>query len=112
MHQIQVPETVQHFLFVFSNYSSNQIFHYTRCNTPKRVTSWWGPCPRHCAGTTQLLLKKCRSGGEQQAKLCPILPARDLYLRPPAPEMNALPLDQMAGRNFLKKCCDKIRPEF
>ena len=27
---------------------SHQIFHYTRCITPKRVTSWWGPFPRHC----------------------------------------------------------------
>ena len=26
----------------------NQIFHYTRCITPKRVTSWRG-FPRHCA---------------------------------------------------------------
>ena len=23
------------------------MFHYTRCNTPKRVTSWRGPSPRH-----------------------------------------------------------------
>ena len=23
-------------------YKSNQIFHYTRCNTPERVTSWRG----------------------------------------------------------------------
>ena len=34
---------------------SNQIFHYTRCNTPKRVTSWRGPSPPHCARATQLL---------------------------------------------------------
>ena len=33
----------------------NQIFHYTRCNTPKRVTSWRGPSPRHCPRATQLL---------------------------------------------------------
>ena len=26
----------------------NQIFYYTRCFTPKRVTSWRGPYPRHC----------------------------------------------------------------
>ena len=47
----------------------NQIFHYTRCNTPKRVTSWRGPSPRHCAWVTQLLSKKCRSGGEPLATL-------------------------------------------
>ena len=31
------------------------------------------------------------------ATLCPIWPARDLNLKPPAPETNALPLDQLAG---------------
>ena len=45
-------------------YKSNQIFYYTRCNTPERVTSWRGPSPPHCARTTQLLSKMCRSGGE------------------------------------------------
>ena len=49
---------------------SNQIYHYTRCNTPKRVTSLRGPSRRHCAGATQLLSKKCRSGGELLATLC------------------------------------------
>ena len=85
---------------------SNQIFHYTRCNTPKRVTSWRGPSPRHCAQATQLLSKKCRSGGEPLATLCPIWPAQDLNLRPPSPETNALPLDQLAGlseNNYCKK---------
>ena len=52
--------------------TSNQIFHYTRCTTPKRVTSLRGPSPRHCARATQLLSKKCRSGGEPLATLCPI----------------------------------------
>ena len=45
-------------------YKSNQIFYYTRCNTSERVTSWRGPSPPHCARTTQLLSKMCRSGGE------------------------------------------------
>ena len=75
----------------------NQIFHYTRCNTPKRVTSWRGPSPRHCSWATQLLSKKRRSGGNPLTTRCPISPARDLNLRPPAPETNALPLDQLAG---------------
>ena len=35
------------------------------------------------------------------AILCPIWPARDLNLRSPAPETNALPLDQLAGADFL-----------
>ena len=30
----------------------------------KRVASWQGPSPRHCARTKQLLSKKCSSGGE------------------------------------------------
>ena len=29
--------------------------------------------------------------------LCPIWLARDMNLRPPAPETNALPIDQLAG---------------
>ena len=66
-----------------------------------RVTSWRGPSPRHCTGATQLLSKKCRSGGELLATLCSIWPARDLNLRPPAPETNALLLDQVAG---IKPC--------
>ena len=49
--------------------NQNQIFYYTRCNTPKRVTSWRGPSPRHCARATQLLSKKCRSSGEPLATL-------------------------------------------
>ena len=48
---------------------SNQIFYYTRCNTPKRVTSLRGPSQRHSARATQLLLKKCSSGGKQLAAL-------------------------------------------
>ena len=46
---------------------SLSLFHYTRCNTPERVTSWRGPSPRHCARATQLLSKKCRNGGEPLA---------------------------------------------
>ena len=36
------------------SFFTNQIFHYTRCNTLKRVTSLRGPSPRHCARVTQL----------------------------------------------------------
>ena len=63
--------------FILWIYIKYQIFHYTRCNTPKRVTSWRGPFPRHCARATQLLSKKCRSGGEPLATLCLIRPALD-----------------------------------
>ena len=34
---------------IFKAILSNQIFYYTRCTTPKRVTSLWGPSPSHCA---------------------------------------------------------------
>ena len=84
----------------------NQIFHNIRWITRKRVTSWRGnsaSSPRHCARATQLLSKKCRSDGEPLATLCPIWPARDLNLRPPAPETNALPLDQLAGARIVFK---------
>ena len=83
-------------MFNFVQINQNQIFHYTRCNTPKRATSSRGPSPSHCARATQLLSKKCLNGGEPLATLCPIWPARRLNLRLPAPETNALPLDQLA----------------
>ena len=79
----------------------NQIFHYTRCITPKRVTSLRGPSPRYCARATLLLSKKCRSGGKPLATLCQILLARDLNPRPPGPRTNALPLDH--GKVNLEK---------
>ena len=69
---------------------------YTCSNMLKRVTRWCGPSPRHCARAKQFLSKKCRSDGEPVATLRSIWPARDLNLRPPAPETNALPLDQQA----------------
>ena len=54
----------------FSWIPTNQIFHYTRCIMPKRVMSLRGPSPRQWARTAQLVLKKCRSGGEPLATLC------------------------------------------
>ena len=53
-------------------FKSGQIFYCTHCITPKRVTRFRRPSPRHCARETQLILKKSRSGGEPSAKLCPI----------------------------------------
>ena len=46
---------------------SNQIFHYTHCITPKRVTSLQGPlrlCPLRVMAT-QLPSKKCRNSGQR-----------------------------------------------
>ena len=75
---------------------SNQIFH-TRSIMPKRVTSLRGPFPRRCFRAKQLFSNKCRTGDKPLITLCPIWPARDLNLRPFAPETNAFPLDQLAG---------------
>ena len=60
-----------------------------------------GPFPRQCVRATQLLLKQFRSGGEQLATLCSIWMACDLNLRPPAPEANALPQNQLAGFSYI-----------
>ena len=48
-----------------------------------------------CLRETQLLSKKCRSGGESLTTLCQVSLALHLKLTPPAPEMIALPLDQL-----------------
>ena len=58
--------------------------------TLKRVTSLR-------VSLTQLFWKKCCSGDEPLATLCPIWPIRDLNLRPAARKTNALPLDQLTG---------------
>ena len=42
--------------------SSNQILHYTRCITPKRVTSFPSPSPRHCSRETQPHLRVIAPG--------------------------------------------------
>ena len=57
---------------IYSIYIRIKSFHFTRCIMPKRVTSLWGPSLRHCARATRFILKKCLSGGEPLATLCPI----------------------------------------
>ena len=79
---------------------SKQIFHYFCWITPKHVTSLRDPSLHCCARAAQLHSKKCRSGGEPLAKVCPIWLARDSNLSSPAPEVNALPLDQLAGHFY------------
>ena len=65
---------------------------------PKRVTSLQGPSRRHYVRATQLLSKKyCNS-----FELLGTLPYRDLNLRSSAPGMNALLLNQVAGKNITK----------
>ena len=65
--------------------------------TPKHVTSWRGPYPSHCAWATQLLSKKCRSGGEPLPTLCQL--DRPQISRS---KTNALPFDQLASWKELK----------
>ena len=55
---------------IYAHNKSNQILHCIRCITWKRITSWRGLSPRHCARATQFLSKKCLSGGELMATLC------------------------------------------
>ena len=64
-----------------NDFNSQSNLSYTRCAAAKRVTSLQSLSPRHCARATQLLSKKCRSGGEQLAAVCQIWPARDLNLQ-------------------------------
>ena len=79
----------------------NQIFRYRRRFTSIRKTTIRDPSPRHCALATQLLSRKCCSGGEALPTLCQIWPTRDLNLTLPAPETNALSLYQLCGRVLL-----------
>ena len=66
---------------------------------PKRVTSWRGPSPRHCARAALFVWEKCGSDGKPLATLCLISPARDLNLGPPAPEINPLPHDKQIDQS-------------
>ena len=81
-----------------SNLSLYSLYYAEKCNK-----FCWAPSPHHCARATQLLSKKCRSGGEPSVTLCPIWSARDLNLRPSAPEMNALPPTYQY--NWIKNFC-------
>ena len=85
--------TVQFFIFYgestrCSNYKSNlslySLYYAEACNQFAGLISA-ALRPR----SIELLSKKCCSGGEPLATLCPIRPARDLNLRSSAPEMNA-----------------------
>ena len=74
--------------------ASNQIFHYFRHTVLRRgCNQLVGPSSNSCGGATQLLSKKCRSGSDPLATLCPIWPTWDLNLRPPFAKTNALQLD-------------------
>ena len=81
---------------------SNQIFNGTRCIMLKRVTSLQGHL--RIIGPGQHSFSRRNVAAEASlATLCPIWPARDLNLWPPALEMNELPLDQLPGSNDVFK---------
>ena len=65
---------------------------------PEHVTSLEGPSPRHCTRKQHTCFRKnVKARWRAVATLCSIWAARDLNLRPLAPETNALPLDQQVG---------------
>ena len=68
----QILATRLSIVYSQKNFKSNSKFCYIICITPKRVTNWRGPSPRHCAQAAQLLSKKCCSGGKPFATLCSI----------------------------------------
>ena len=73
---------------MFVGTQSNQIFHYSRSITLKRVASYVDQSPRYCAQATKLLSKKCPSRGDPLANMC--LVKVDSNFRLPSPEKNAL----------------------
>ena len=87
-----------------SNLSLYLQYYPKACNTARLR----GLCSRHCARKTQLLSKTCRSGGEPLAILCPMRLARDLNFRPPTPETNALPLDELVDK-WKKSSCKSLK---
>ena len=58
-------------------------------------------CLRHCLRATHLLSKKCRSGGEPLARLCPIRPAQELILKPPTSERKRVTASPIGRGQFL-----------
>ena len=85
------------------NERSNQIFHYSRCIKPKRVTSLRGQSSLHCARVTQLLSKKFCSGGELVATLCPIDRSTNYLLQSAAEEVS-----DPNSKSFLENNCTSV----
>ena len=87
----------------WNNWLVYQIFYCTRWTTRRTV---YRVC--YFAGPISTLLRTGHGASFEEmlqrwrplATLCPILPARDLNLRPPAPKTNALPADRVASWSF------------
>ena len=80
----------------------NLIYRYTRCITPKGATSWRAYLRVIApAGNTAPfeMSQRWRAVGKAVSDLT--CPSVRFDLRPPAPETNALPLDQLAGLLWL-----------
>ena len=75
---------INNLVIVKSNLSLDSLFYAEACN------KFAGPISASLRPGNTLLLKKFCCGGKSLAALCPIWPARDLNLRPLAPETNAL----------------------
>ena len=73
------------------------MFPYTRCTTPKLVTSLRGPSVRHSARATQLLSKKCRNSGESLTNTVSDLTRPKFEPETSLSRDEALPLYQLAG---------------
>ena len=76
---------------------SNQIVHYTRCITPKRITSLRAHLRVIAPGQNSSFRKNVAA----VATLCSIWPAWDLNLRTPAPGANTSPLDRLDSEENL-----------
>ena len=88
-----------------------QFLFYTRCTVLRQSVQRVGTAHVHviAAWATQLLLKKCRNGGEPLATVCPISLAQDLSLGPSAPNMNALPLNQQKSLFLFQEICHSVQ---
>ena len=71
----------------------NQIFYYIRCITPKRVMSLLRSSPHYWSWATQLH-QRTVAAVASRCNSCPIWPAQNLNIRPPAPKTNELSRDQ------------------
>ena len=92
------------FDIIFSSFRNlfHQIFHYTRCNTPKRVTSLRGPYPHHCARTIQVLLEEMSQQWRVVGNTVSDLTGPRFKLQSFHSDTNELPLDLNLFWSFSK----------
>ena len=76
---------------------STDLSYTTFCITSKRVMSRRGLSQGHCASGNSTPFEEMLQWWRVIGNTVSTRPARDLNLRPPAPETNASQLDQLAG---------------